>query len=207
MKEREEAKENLGSREGRGSLFRFPRFTCFPCLLKRINREAKRKTPRAKGIYTLVLCAEMEVDKSAIYALLSRCRKCWDSRALGAKKKLWVLGSEPKKQRPYRSFPKIHPFWQKGASLPLNTIHHPNQIAITLKVMVIPGHKCCFPCRHRVVGWFLLRKFIKFWIWHAAMFFPLLHWFQNCFCFRSGTFPSHVGTFFAKLSLQLPSAE
>ena len=38
-------------------------------------------------MYTLVLCAEMEVGKSAIYALLSRCRECRDLRALGAKKK------------------------------------------------------------------------------------------------------------------------
>ena len=37
-------------------------------------------------MYTLVLCAEMEVGKSAIYALLSRCRECRDLRALGAKK-------------------------------------------------------------------------------------------------------------------------
>ena len=41
----------------------------------------------AWGMYTLVLCAEMEVGKSAIYALLSRCRECRDLRALGAKKK------------------------------------------------------------------------------------------------------------------------
>ena len=40
----------------------------------------------AWGMYTLVLCAEMEVGKSAIYALLSRCRECRDLRALGAKK-------------------------------------------------------------------------------------------------------------------------
>ena len=40
----------------------------------------------AWGMYTLVLCAEMEVDKSAIYAFLSRCRECRDLRALGAKK-------------------------------------------------------------------------------------------------------------------------
>ena len=40
----------------------------------------------ARGIYTLVFCAEIELGKSAIYALLSRCRKCRDLRALGAEK-------------------------------------------------------------------------------------------------------------------------
>ena len=30
---------------------------------------------------------------------------------------------------------------------------------------------------------------------HAPKLLPLLHWFQNCFCFCSTTFPSHVGTF------------
>ena len=45
------------------------------------------------------------------------------------------------------------------------------------------------------LGWFLFWWSLEFWFWHAAMFFPLLHWFQNCFCFRSRTFPSHVGTF------------
>ena len=38
----------------------------------------------ARGMYSLVLRAEMEVGKSAINALLSRCRKCRDLRALGA---------------------------------------------------------------------------------------------------------------------------
>ena len=44
----------------------------------------------ARGMYTitLVLCAEVEVGKSAIYALLSQCRKCRDLRVLGAKKKM-----------------------------------------------------------------------------------------------------------------------
>ena len=38
----------------------------------------------ARGMYSLDLRAEMEVGKSAINALLSRCRKCRDLRALGA---------------------------------------------------------------------------------------------------------------------------
>ena len=41
-----------------------------------------------EGVYTLVLCVEMKMGKSAIYALLSQCRKCRDLRVLGAKKKL-----------------------------------------------------------------------------------------------------------------------
>ena len=53
----------------------------------------------AREMYSLVLCAEMEVGKSAIYALLSRCRKYCDLHALGAKKKMGVLGSEPKIQK------------------------------------------------------------------------------------------------------------
>ena len=42
----------------------------------------------------------------------------------------------------------------------------------------------------------LIQKISEFPIGHAAKLFPLLHWFQNCFCFRSTTFPSHVGIFF-----------
>ena len=37
-----------------------------------------------EGVYTLVLCVEMKMGKSAIYALLSQCRKCRDLRALRA---------------------------------------------------------------------------------------------------------------------------
>ena len=48
-------------------------------------------------------------------------------------------------------------------------------------------------CANRVI---LIEKSLEFWFWHAAKLFSLLHWFQNCFCFRSRTFPSHVGTFF-----------
>ena len=46
------------------------------------------------------------------------------------------------------------------------------------------------------VGWFLIWWSLEFWFWHAAKLFSLLHWFQNCFCFRSRTFPSHAGNFF-----------
>ena len=42
----------------------------------------------------------------------------------------------------------------------------------------------------------LIQKISEFPIGHAAKLFPLLHWFQNCFCFCSTTFPSHVGNFF-----------
>ena len=46
------------------------------------------------------------------------------------------------------------------------------------------------------IGWFLFWWSLEFLFWHAAKLFSLLHWFQNCFCFRSRTFPSHVGIFF-----------
>ena len=51
----------------------------------------------ARGMYSLDLRAEMEVGKSAIYALLSQCRKCRDLRVLGAKKKNCNLGFPAKK--------------------------------------------------------------------------------------------------------------
>ena len=46
------------------------------------------------------------------------------------------------------------------------------------------------------IGWFLFWWISEFPILHAPKLLPLLHWFQNCFCFCSTTFPSHVGTFF-----------
>ena len=46
------------------------------------------------------------------------------------------------------------------------------------------------------LGGFLFCKSLKFQIWHAAKLFPFAHWFQNCFCFCSRTFPSHVCNFF-----------
>ena len=39
----------------------------------------------------------------------------------------------------------------------------------------------------------LIEKISEFPIGHAAKLFPMLHWFQNCFCFRSKTFTLHVG--------------
>ena len=32
--------------------------------------------------------------------------------------------------------------------------------------------------------------------WHVPKLFPLLHWFQNSFCFYSRMFPSHASNFF-----------
>ena len=44
-------------------------------------------------------------------------------------------------------------------------------------------------------GWFLFSKISEFPIVHVPKLFPLLHRFQNYFCFCSWTFPSH-GSFF-----------
>ena len=43
---------------------------------------------------------------------------------------------------------------------------------------------------------FLLWWNSKFAILHPPKLLQFVHWFRNCFCFRSGTFPSHVGAFF-----------
>ena len=127
-------------------MFWFPRFTFFPCLLKCVNREAKRErqffgskdshfllvlghwrkslavlyiTPivymplllltwsfRVLTLYCHCVLVqitlsstwcEMEVGKSAIYALLSRCMKCRKLRILGAGKKTVSPGIRAKK--------------------------------------------------------------------------------------------------------------
>ena len=57
-------------------------------------------------------------------------------------------------------------------------------------------HCTSFSVHLLLLGGFLFSKISEFPIGHAAKLFPLLHWFQNCFCFCSTTFPSHVGTFF-----------
>ena len=46
------------------------------------------------------------------------------------------------------------------------------------------------------VGWFLFSKISEFPIVHVPKLFPLLHRFQNYFCFCSRTFPSHGRSFF-----------
>ena len=48
-------------------------------------------------------------------------------------------------------------------------------------------------CSIRVI---LISLFLRYPILHAPMFCHLPQGFQNCFCFCSTTFPSHVGTFF-----------
>ena len=47
------------------------------------------------------------------------------------------------------------------------------------------------------LGWFLFSKISEFPIVHVPKLFPLLHRFQNYFCFCSRTFPSHGGSFFS----------
>ena len=46
------------------------------------------------------------------------------------------------------------------------------------------------------VGGFLFSKISETPIVHVPKLFPLLHWFQNTFCFLSSSTPSHVGKFF-----------
>ena len=46
------------------------------------------------------------------------------------------------------------------------------------------------------IGWFLFSKISETPIVHVPKLFPLLHWFQNTFCFLSSSTPSHVGNFF-----------
>ena len=52
------------------------------------------------------------------------------------------------------------------------------------------------PKVHRVI---LIEKSFRYPILHVPKLIPLLHWFQNSFCFRSRTFPSHGGSFFGTL--------
>ena len=47
-----------------------------------------------------------------------------------------------------------------------------------------------------LVGWFLFSKISETYFVHVPKLFPLLHWFQNTFCFLSSSTPSHVGKFF-----------
>ena len=45
----------------------------------------------------------------------------------------------------------------------------------------------------------LIEKSFRYPILHVPKLIPLLHWFQNSFCFRSRTFPSHGGNFFGTM--------
>ena len=45
----------------------------------------------------------------------------------------------------------------------------------------------------------LIEKSFRYPILHVPKLIPLLHWFQNSFCFRSRTFPSHGGSFFGTM--------
>ena len=65
-----------------------------------------------------------------------------------------------------------------------------------------PGLPRCGACAaagwkaNATLGCLLIGQSLKFQILHAAKLFPFAHWFQNCFCFCSRTFPSHVNNFF-----------
>ena len=47
-----------------------------------------------------------------------------------------------------------------------------------------------------VVGGFLFSKISEIPIVHVPKLFPLLHWFQNTFCFLSSSTPSHGDSIF-----------
>ena len=47
-----------------------------------------------------------------------------------------------------------------------------------------------------LIGGLLFSKISETPIVHVPKLFPLLHWFQNTFCFLSSSTPSHVGKFF-----------
>ena len=63
-----------------------------------------------------------------------------------------------------------------------------------------PAPPCPAPPREknlpRPLGGFLFYLFSEIIFLHAPKFCHLPQGFQNCFCFCSTTFPSHVGTFF-----------
>ena len=46
------------------------------------------------------------------------------------------------------------------------------------------------------VGWFLFSKISEIPFVHVPKLFPLLHWFQNTFCFLCSSTPSHGDRFF-----------
>ena len=51
------------------------------------------------------------------------------------------------------------------------------------------------------VGGFLFSKISESPIVHVPKLFPLLHWFQNTFCFLCSSTPSHGGSFFLKIAI------
>ena len=54
---------------------------------------------------------------------------------------------------------------------------------------------CGFLFTPGLVGWFLFWWNLAFQFLHGFKLFHFVHRFQNCFCFRSTTFPSAVRTF------------
>ena len=48
-----------------------------------------------------------------------------------------------------------------------------------------------------ILGWFLFSKNSETPFVHVPKLFPLLHWFQNTFCFLCSSTPSHGGRFFS----------
>ena len=53
-------------------------------------------------------------------------------------------------------------------------------------------------CHSRVI---LIEKISESPIVHVPKLFPLLHWFQNTFCFLCSSTPSHGGSFFLKIAI------
>ena len=71
------------------------------------------------------------------------------------------------------------------------------------KLKVSGKHDCVFQVENSLVGGFLFSKISETPIVHVPKLFPLLHWFQNTFCFLSSSTPSNSGNFFMKISQKL----
>ena len=63
---------------------------------------------------------------------------------------------------------------------------------------IIAGKSCTITLPVSLRG-ILIKKISEFRIVHIPNLFPLLHWFQNTFCFLYSSTPSHVGKFLWKL--------
>ena len=61
--------------------------------------------------------------------------------------------------------------------------------------IIVNTHKAA-----RISRVILIEKILEFPIVHVPMLFPLLHWFQNTFCFLCSSTPCHAGNFFLKIA-------
>ena len=84
----------------------------------------------------------------------------------------------------------------KGLSSKFPFVH--KRLSFRVSCNCIPtNHPCVSPVRR--VGWFLFWWNLALQFLHGFKLFHFVHRFQNCFCFRSTTFPSAVRTFGQRL--------